>query len=346
MGLLPDTWNCGLRIRREWRERFPYHRFQRKPLVNDPGMHQGTCVTHAPWYMSGSLTGGGRVNVPGIPGPCATCNFTYLVRGPSVHLSFCLWVRHGQSLHFNSNYNCQIGLKLGTHKAYTNTKEETILFSKAQILFHTLIASARLNWNLAYSLFTLMEDPYVFNGKIFNFYFHTDCQICWNLEHRLRLILKEEPFCFSCKILILLRFLPANAGFFLELISPCTCLPNKILIVFPIPLHICSVILACWQWFSVVYVNQLWWHVSSQGYIELIHDIKNIENFIQRIAKRHFFLGPLCCHQMETFFVLLSLCVGNPPVTNGFPSQRDSNVDLWCFFIVSLNKLMKRSIDR
>ena len=87
MGLLPATWNCGLRIHREWRGRFPHHRFQRKPLVNDPGMHQGTCVTHAPWYMSGSLTRGGRVNVPGIPGPCATHNFTYLVRGPSVHLS-------------------------------------------------------------------------------------------------------------------------------------------------------------------------------------------------------------------------------------------------------------------
>ena len=26
MGLLPDTWNCGLRMRRECRERFPRHR--------------------------------------------------------------------------------------------------------------------------------------------------------------------------------------------------------------------------------------------------------------------------------------------------------------------------------
>ena len=43
--------------------------------IRDPDMHHGTCVTHVPWYMPGSLT-------PGIPGACATRNFTYLVRGP------------------------------------------------------------------------------------------------------------------------------------------------------------------------------------------------------------------------------------------------------------------------
>ena len=50
---------------------FPRHRLQRKPLVNDPGMHHGTCVTHVPWCISGSLTRGGGENVPGIPGACA-----------------------------------------------------------------------------------------------------------------------------------------------------------------------------------------------------------------------------------------------------------------------------------
>ena len=38
-------------------------------------MHHGTCVTHVPWYMSGSITRGGGENVPGIPGACATRNF-------------------------------------------------------------------------------------------------------------------------------------------------------------------------------------------------------------------------------------------------------------------------------
>ena len=57
--LLPDTQNCGLRMRRECRERFPRHRLQRKLLASDPDMHHGTCVTHVPWCMSGSLTLGG-----------------------------------------------------------------------------------------------------------------------------------------------------------------------------------------------------------------------------------------------------------------------------------------------
>ena len=46
MGLLPDTSNCGLRMRLGCRERFPRHRLQRKPLVSDLGMHHGT------WCMS------------------------------------------------------------------------------------------------------------------------------------------------------------------------------------------------------------------------------------------------------------------------------------------------------
>ena len=50
---------------------FPRRRIQRKLLVSDPGMHHGTCVTHVPWCMSGSLTRSGGENVPGIPGACA-----------------------------------------------------------------------------------------------------------------------------------------------------------------------------------------------------------------------------------------------------------------------------------
>ena len=69
-------------MRRECRERFPRHGFQRKPLVKDPGTHHGTCVTHVPWCMSGSEIRGVGENVPGIPGACVTRNFTYLARGP------------------------------------------------------------------------------------------------------------------------------------------------------------------------------------------------------------------------------------------------------------------------
>ena len=44
---------------------------------------------------------------------------------------------------------------------------------------------------------------------------------------------------------------------------------------------------------------------------------------------------------------LLALCEGNPPVTDGFPSQRVCNVGLYCFFYVSPNKFLNRySIGR
>ena len=47
--------NCGLRMRQEYQERFPRHRLKRKPLISDLGMHHGTCMTHVPWCISGSL---------------------------------------------------------------------------------------------------------------------------------------------------------------------------------------------------------------------------------------------------------------------------------------------------
>ena len=80
MGLLPDTQNGGLWIRRECRERFPCHQLQKKPPVSDPGMYHGMCDTYMPWCTSGSLTDGGGENIPAIPGACSTRNFTYLVR--------------------------------------------------------------------------------------------------------------------------------------------------------------------------------------------------------------------------------------------------------------------------
>ena len=67
-----------------------HHRHQSIPLVIDSGMHHGTCVTHGPWCMSGLLTRGGEENVPGIPGACATRNFTYMARGPCHHQLSCI----------------------------------------------------------------------------------------------------------------------------------------------------------------------------------------------------------------------------------------------------------------
>ena len=60
----------------------PCRRFHRKPLVSDPGMHHGTCVTHVPWCMSGSLTCGDRGKCSRHSRRMRTRNFAYLARGP------------------------------------------------------------------------------------------------------------------------------------------------------------------------------------------------------------------------------------------------------------------------
>ena len=77
---------------------FPRRQLQMKPLVNYPSMHHGTCVTHVPWCMSGSLFRGGGENVPGIPGACTTRNFTHLARGPyhSASTNRFWWRGHGR----------------------------------------------------------------------------------------------------------------------------------------------------------------------------------------------------------------------------------------------------------
>ena len=58
--------------------------------------------------MSGSLTRGGGENVPGIPGACATRNFTYLVRGPwrkeLIHLLLLQWNRNQNSKFFYQEF--------------------------------------------------------------------------------------------------------------------------------------------------------------------------------------------------------------------------------------------------
>ena len=85
-------------------------RFQRKPLVSDPGMHHSTCVTHVPWCMSGSLTCGDGENVPGIPGACAPAilciwqeahwslmnDFCHLTGSPSVIVIITHWTALNQ----------------------------------------------------------------------------------------------------------------------------------------------------------------------------------------------------------------------------------------------------------
>ena len=49
MDLLQDLQNCMLRMHREFGERCPRCQLQRKPLVNDPGMHHGMPRAWCTW---------------------------------------------------------------------------------------------------------------------------------------------------------------------------------------------------------------------------------------------------------------------------------------------------------
>ena len=91
MGLLPDTQNCGCACAGNAGNVFPVTAGKRS-------RHASRHVRHARAVMHAGianyrfpLKSAAGENVPGIPGACATCNFTYLVRGPwrsSKHLYY------------------------------------------------------------------------------------------------------------------------------------------------------------------------------------------------------------------------------------------------------------------
>ena len=103
MGLLPDMLYYVLHMRQECREHFPRHRLQRKPLVSNPGMHHGTCVTHMPWCMLGSLPrGGGKKG----------SRHTWHIRNPQFYVlgmkPMCLCMLNSLWKHKNSTEDHQI----------------------------------------------------------------------------------------------------------------------------------------------------------------------------------------------------------------------------------------------
>ena len=82
MGLLPDTQNCGCACAGNAGNVFPV-------TAGERSRHASRHVRHARAVMHAGianqrfhLKSAAGENVPGIPGACATGNFTYLVRGP------------------------------------------------------------------------------------------------------------------------------------------------------------------------------------------------------------------------------------------------------------------------
>ena len=50
-------------------------------------------------------------------------------------------------------------------------------------------------------------------------------------------------------------------------------------------------------------------------------------------------------HEMEMISPLLALCEGYPIATNGFPSQRANNVELWCFHWCSSEQTVGQTVE-
>ena len=111
---------------------FPRRRFQRKPIVGDPGMHHGTCVTHVPWCMSGSLTCGDGENVPGIPGTCAPA----ILRIWQEAHWFGLWLGAEQatSCHLNQWWPSSL-----THICFTRPQRFKSYCMGNRLIFHNMI---------------------------------------------------------------------------------------------------------------------------------------------------------------------------------------------------------------
>ena len=51
------------------------------------------------------------------------------------------------------------------------------------------------------------------------------------------------------------------------------------------------------------------------------------------------------CHDMETIFALMALCEGNPPVIDGFPSQRASDAGLWSLHLCRPEQIAEQTVD-
>ena len=132
-------------MHRECRERFPRHRLQRKPLVSDSGMHHGTCVTYVPWCMLGSLTRGGGENDPGIPGACATQNFTYLARGPLFAANLNIPGYFPDDVCYMHRLGCLFGGSLSLTKLRCFTFDPAVLFLFKAFVFSYAFACLHTN---------------------------------------------------------------------------------------------------------------------------------------------------------------------------------------------------------
>ena len=103
--------------------------------VSDPDMYHGTCVTHVPWCMLGSLTSAFLWNlrwgnVPDITGACAANNFTDLVRGPCTENQ----ARDTEDSRYNRSVSVSaVGIAIVTSPVTSNVIYITLMTSRGNL---------------------------------------------------------------------------------------------------------------------------------------------------------------------------------------------------------------------
>ena len=116
---------------------FPTRRLQREPLVSDPGMHDGTCVTHVPWCKSGSLTCSGGGNVPGIPGTCAPAILRIWQEAHAMLFMGICWAYCENLYQYSHNHNTVKSIFIDTHRN-TSKRKRTVCIIPGMFIEHAL----------------------------------------------------------------------------------------------------------------------------------------------------------------------------------------------------------------
>ena len=96
MGLLPDKQYCGCACAGNAGNAFPVTAGKRSRHASRHVRHARAVMHAGIANLRFPLKSATGENVPGIPGACGTCNFTYLVRGP--------WLQQMESTTFCPTY--------------------------------------------------------------------------------------------------------------------------------------------------------------------------------------------------------------------------------------------------
>ena len=76
--------------------------------------------------------------------------------------------------------------------------------------------------------------------------------------------------------------------------------------------------------------------------VQILNIFRGWMKMLSPISSGWYWVSSSWHHQMETFFALLALCVGNSPVTGEFPAQRAVTWRFDVFFDLRLNKRLSK----